>query len=290
MKNNVMRVVIKQVLVAAMVFMSWSCSRYLASFVYNRADSFMLDKIDDYFDVSDSQEAMLGPRLKVLHQWHRNYEMPHYERLLTSLYRDVSGGLTAQEYDRIYNQLKIRRDTTFLKIIPDSAAFLVTVKPGQVNTLKKEMQESNEELEELVAMSKQQRRQKLYENFEEFFEDYVGDLNEQQQARLRGLVNDFPDRSAMRLKYRKLRQQQFASLLLSPEGRDKKHVAAVLKSWLVPIERGYPAPYRTVLNQYYSSIKNMILQIDATLTADQRQHLKDKILSLRATVSSMRKG
>lgn len=57
----------------------------LVSTAYNNAPSLVSWLLDDYFDFSSAQSALLNPALITLHDWHRQTQLPQYVVMLQDL-------------------------------------------------------------------------------------------------------------------------------------------------------------------------------------------------------------
>lgn len=276
--NNMFRVFFRvfPVLLAVLFFsVASACSRIVYKTAYRSADSLILGRIDKYFDLDSSQENFLSQRLHEHLVWHKRNEMPRYEIFLSEFRSRVSDGLTPVEVDWLYANFRTARVDLMNQIKPDTIDFLSTITPEQISHLENQFPDLNKELEETVALTPSERNDIRYKKLLESTSEWTGDLSENQRQRVQEVASRMPDFPPAQLQFRKIREKEVIDLLKSRPGR--REIESKVNLWLVNVEAGYPAEYRRTVEQWNVQMKRLILDIDGSLSPEQRRAVIGRI-------------
>ncbi|WCP69968.1 DUF6279 family lipoprotein [Vibrio tubiashii] len=160
-------------------------------FVYNNMDWLLLEYLDDYVELNDSQEEIVSQKVAVLSEWHRTQEIPHYVEHLDELMAIEPNTFTM-------DQLKEQE----AKFQQHSQRLVARVAP-ELYSIAREL--SNEQVEELMnsirvrhtkykrkyqKLSDSEIKERYKERIEENLETWLGRLTKQQQALLDDWVAD----------------------------------------------------------------------------------------------------
>ena len=248
------------------------------SLTYNYADWLLYWKVDQYFDVSSSQKPLLQTHLTQLHSWHRSKEVPRYVSFLQTIYDYWGNGLTPQEVDHLFQQYQDLRERLGSRLASESVEFLVTVNSSQVQNFAQVIQQENFELLNKIGEDPKTRTAKRVESVLEWLEEWLGNLSDTQEQRIRQLIEQFPDTTEPWLQYRRQRQREFITLLNSHA--DHSFIERQIREWLIIPEKGAPLTYVAAAQQRQQALKRSILTIDHMISSQQRNHTAKKLSNL----------
>jgi len=105
----------------------------------------------------------------------------------------------------------------------------------------------------------------------ERFEFFLGDLSDAQVALVERFVQSQPRIDEVRLTDRKRRQQEFVELLR--QYQSSPELAARLRGYFVNWEGGRGREYAQYAREWEERLVQLVLDLDATLTPEQRQRV-----------------
>ncbi len=188
---------------------------------YNNAPNLLYWWIDGYVDFDEGQSIQARATLETLHAWHARQELPAYIRLLQDLQAIAPADVTPQQ---VCTQMEIARDrlrALLANAEPGIAALVPTVKPSQIEHIRRQLDKRNVAWrEKWLDATAQQRREHRISQTVERYESFYGTLEERQLAVIRD--NVARSRFDPNLRYQEtLRRQQEAlqelrQLLSSP--------------------------------------------------------------------------
>lgn len=226
-------------------------------------------QLDHYFDLTAKQDDWVEDRMRMHLEWHRKEELPRYKRFLIDVQNSARDGLTMSELDEGYARIDQKRMRTLKRLIPDSASFLATVSPEQINTLEKRMIEENEEMMEEMESPDNHLRERR-ERFWKQMEDWFGEFSKDQQDKINRLHTKWytgsADPMAARMERRLKTQPQFLALLRSSPNKEN------LEIWLSRSIINWSGETDVEKQARILRNKKRILQVDKILTPEQRQY------------------
>lgn len=271
-------------LVSVAVLCAGGCNRYLYGYVYRSADSLAMSRIDDYLNLTSDQESEVRAQVRRLHAWHKQSELPAYARDLRTIAARGSDGLSEADIDWLFARLQRFESRFYQAAGKDSARLLARLSPKQIEHFEARLKKSNEDLEGEASLSVAQRRQRRIKKVISVTEEWVGDLTEDQQKQIRALAAALPDTVSARLRFRRERQQEFVALLRRKPG--ERSIEQWLRTRVGTNQRAVPAYYRGPLSRSRSAFRKFLLRIDRMLTAEQRQHARERITKLANDMDS----
>jgi hypothetical protein len=105
-------------------------------------------------------------------------------------------------------------------------------------------------------------------------------LNAEQRARVRALVADFPEMPRLRLEERRRRQEVFLALVR--EHRSSAEFDSRLAAFLGDPTIGREESNRQAMARWERQFVDMLLQLDRSLTPEQRRHAVAKLRAYAA--------
>ena len=255
-------------------------------FAYNNADAVIRFMASDYVEFDTAQYEQFKTRLDTLHQWHRARELPVYVALLQTAGGKVSKGVAAEDVAWAIASLRGRYRLLSARAAEDAAPLLAQLSDAQIAEIEKNFAEKNRKfsMERLEGDQKKLQKRRA-DQLLGYFSEMTGKLSDAQEARIERFAGDFGRMTALRFEDRK-RWQGRALALLRTERRSPQFAAHLAALFTRP-EEGRSAEYIAASARYESGLADLVVDIDRTLTAEQRvravrrlQHYADEFTAL----------
>lgn len=244
-------------------------------FAYNNVDWVLISKADHYLDLTDAQrehaERLVRERMEV----HRREELPLYVATLKEIRAMLADNLTPDELAIIRERIPALYRRTMRATIPGIVALLGEIDDAQIDHLQARFEERNDEFEEnFMPKSLEVRLERRVERSTSMMEFFIGDLRPEQVALIARHRNAMPLTADDWLAYHRSRQKLLVELLRSRASADA--LEDFLVAWWVELADQPPALARKMTTNT-EAWSRMMLELDTTLDAQQRQNLLDKL-------------
>ena len=258
-----------------------SCS--FVSLAYRNLDWILMSRIDDFFDLSSSQEKYLEPKIKDFTTRLKKRDLPQVFESLEALTKQLTGSqankdLKLNEFVDELNQLKVRLIRENIAVV---STFLGTLSPKQIVYFKEQLAEANDKTAKLAEASPKNFKGLQEERFDkrlDQYEDWVGDLSKSQ----RSLIFDH-DRGQSYFKsylqFRKGMQLKFINILDKYQN-DPVRRQARLQRFLLSPKSFASASEKEFIIVREARWQQRLDEFSASLTTQQRRHLASKISNL----------
>lgn len=262
-----MRVAAQYVTMLVALFALGACTAL--QFSYNNADGLLRYMAWDYFDLDADQADSLQQRFVRLREWHRSTELPVYLDLLQTAGDKVSKGLTIADVDWAIAILRGHYRLLAQRAAQDAAPVLATLKADQIGALEKKLaKEDIRYVEQWLAGEEKKRHRKRVERMIDQFEEWTGDLDASQRSRVERFVSSHSGVYAKRLEER--RRWQREAVVLLKHHRTASELALPLGRLFAEPEAGRSEEYIRDMRRWESDLARLIVELDTTLSADQR--------------------
>ena len=247
--------------------------------VYNNGDFALRVMANEYFDTNGDQSEILKAQLARFHEWHRREELPAYSRIFESAAERAARGLTPEDATWAIVSVRERYRQVVTQAAEDGAPVIATLKPDNYAALERKFADVNAKFTKDYLAGDQAKRDKARaKGFEERFEWFVGDLTDAQAALILRFVQAQPRMNEVRLADRKRRQQEFVALIRQYQGSPE--LAERMRVFFVNWERDRGAEHAKLAREWEDRLVDLVLEIDRTLTPDQRARLVGRFESL----------
>ena len=260
-------------LLAALLVAGCSATR----FAYNNAEVFLRWNATRYLDVEGAQSEELDARIAAFVAWHRANALPEYALLATEARKRLARGLSREDLVWGYDSAQLQLREALRAAAGETAGLLDELTPEQIEHVKRQFAEDNRKFarEYLSGTAEERRLRRLKRNLERL-EEWFGRLGDVQVERVRQYSERAPFTDGLRDRERKRLQAEFLGMLGARQAR------ARLPDWAAHWDRGrdpgHAAAVRAQLNEYF----RMLLDLDKTLTAEQRQAAETRFRDLAA--------
>ena len=246
---------------------------------YNNGDFALRVMANEYFDTNGDQSEILKAQLTRFHEWHRREELPAYARMFQSAADRTVRGLTREDVTWAIVSVRERYREVVAQAAEDGAPVIATLKPDNFTALDRKFAEVNAKFTREYLTGDQAKRDRARAKwFEERFEWFIGDLTEQQVAAIHRFVQAQPRMNEVRLADRKRRQQEFVALIR--QYQSSPELAERMRSFFVHWERDRGVEHAQLARDWEGRLVDLVLEIDRTLTPDQRAKLVGRFESL----------
>ncbi len=247
---------------------------------YNNFDVYLRYKIGGYASFTTSQQAIIRQEVAGYMAWHRQHALPEYiiflkdVELLTRQTQTPSSADIARLRARV-NTLYI---ASVLPAITPAANILSSLDESQIAQFEKKLTEDNTELEkELLDDKIEKTLKKRAQRTIEFFEKFVGNLNADQEEKIRVMNLRLPFITEIFLNQRKTNQAKLLNMLHNKVSAEA--IIEFLNSLVLTPELTRMTNEQVLIEQFKKESDDFIVKSYALLRADQKQSLQKNIAS-----------
>jgi hypothetical protein len=265
----------------ALVLLS-GCS--VTRLAYNNGDVFLRWQANHYFDFEGEQTEELDRGLAAFLGWHRAKALPQYARLADEAAARVSRGIRQEDLDWSYDAVKAQVRDALGEAAGEAAGMLDRLGEEQIRHLERRLAEGNREFarEYLQGTMEERHKRRVKRNLDRL-EEWFGPLSEAQAARIGRYSERAPFSAELRERDRKRRQAEFLTMLRAREAR--KRLAPWVQDWEAGREPAYVEASRATRTEYMK----LLLDLDRTLAAEQREHLAKRLKRFSVLFDSLSK-
>jgi len=235
---------------------------------YRNADTFVKWQANSYLDFEGQESEELEKRIASFLVWHRGKALPQYVVLLEEAAARGGRGMSRDDlvwgYDAVREQVRegLRRAAR------EAAPMLDRLRPEQVAHLERRFGEDNRKFARdfLSGTPEDRRKRRLKRNIERL-EDWVGTLTEGQAERVKQYSDRLPLTDALRDRDRRRRQGELLAMVRGREAVKR------LSDWAAAWDGGRDPAYEAAAKAQVAEYTNLLLDLDKTLSAAQREHL-----------------
>jgi len=247
-------------------------------------------QLDRYLDLSDEQEQALRAQTLRLRQWHQAEALPVYASTLRSWAQALnrSQPWTAQEIMQKQDVLQNAALTFAQRGADELGPVLVTLTSRQRARLAQRFETSNREYEQEYLQDPEQGRANRRERFIKNYDRWLGSVTPQQTALIDQWLLDHPNDSQNWAQERKARQANLLKLIDQADQFASAHAAAVALNQYFESLATYQIPTLQAAQQdRRQALASLSAEILNSMTAQQRQHLRDELLSYAADFEAL---
>ena len=258
-----------------------SCSTKLA---YNNLDWLASWYVDDYVNLTDSQEDEFDTKLDAFLVWHRNIELQNYILQIKAIQADFNKGVTLSDIESYVTSVKTFLEVALTKAEPEVVALAYSLSDKQAGSFLVEFEQQNlDKIERFEQESKERRTEKRLEKFEEQLSSFIGRLNAQQKKLLNDgnnqLLSSFQERIQFRRQWADSIRGAYVirARSLGDTDKKKKGFELALKQSILESNSLRSDKYSNILDHNQRVRVNTLYQIITSLNEKQLKHLNEKI-------------
>ena len=257
-----------------------------AAFAYTNLGPMLSWMVDEYLDLTGTQEDWVRERVGRLMEWHRAQELPKYRRFLESALAKAEAPFTAQDVASHQRAIRAHYLRVVEQAIPDMAELLAGLDAEQVAQLERKFAEDNRKFaRESTRGTPEQRRERRMRRFTDQLEVWVGPLGDGQREIVAAFYRDAPDFSDEMLGERRFRQTEILALLKAKT--PKEAMAPQLRRLFVDMDSWRRPEYAEKLRARDQKGFEMLAALSESLTAQQRAALQKRIRNFLRDIGTL---
>lgn len=255
-----------------------ACS--FVSIAYRNLDWLAMNRIDEYFDLTDSQEAFLEPRVKKVIQELKKDELPQLYLKIRQLVGQLKSSKPIADLgvNDLVEKVKTLAITVVSENSQDVTTFLTSLSKEQIEYFKEKLGEANDKTAKLATADPKEYREKLndmkVERFERY-EDWLGSISSEQKAIVFDAQRD-QDYYKRYLSFRKDMQSKFIGLLVKLK-HDPKRLESRLKRFFNNQASFANAAGKKFLDERSANWQKRMSLLKDSLTQKQRVYFAEKL-------------
>lgn len=262
-----------RLLLIALVLLQSGCA---VKFIYNQLDWLIPWYLDDYVSLDAQQEVLLEQRLQHYLDWHRKQQLPVYADFLQWIAQSSEDGLTLAELDHIQIQSEKFSAELFARLAPALQDLFSSLDDQQVTELFNNFAEENKDyFEQYVETGEKKQRQKRAKDIRKFIQRWTGHLNDEQVKRIEQWSRQYLLMGKDFLQSRQAWQQQLQQILL--RRKEPVYFEQALENLFANRRLGRTEEYKKKFKINEIHMKQLYLDLDATLTGEQRSRMMRKL-------------
>jgi hypothetical protein len=249
---------------------------------YNNADLFLRWQANNYLDFEGERAEDLDRGIAAFLAWHRKTALPQYARLAEEAAARVGRGIRQEDLDWSYDAVRAQVRESLGAAAGEAAGLLDQVSAEQISRLEKRLAESNRDFaKEHIHGTMEERHKRRVKRNVERLEEWFGPLSDAQVERVRRYSERAPFSAELRDRDRRRRQAEFVAMLRAREARRR------LAGWAQDWETGREPAYVELSNATRAEYYRLLLDLDRTLAAEQREHVAQRLKRFGALFESM---
>jgi Family of unknown function (DUF6279) len=260
-----------------------------SSLVYNRLDTLAGWYLESLVSLNDGQRTEMRAWLARTLAWHRSSELTRYAAFLNDVSTTITQPGTRQSYDAMRERLQGLIDDLVEKTAPEAARLLLHLSPQQVDELLESLAEKTRETteENAEAFAADEWRPEQTKDIARQVKRWTGSISPEQKRIIATHVDTleptFADWADSQQSWRTALR---AALLTKDEIESTSAPPRVLELLEDP-NRQWTSAYSQKVARNRGRYQQMLLELDATLTSQQRGHLRAELLKLSQQLSGL---
>lgn len=245
---------------------------------YKYADWFVINEIDNYFDITSEQKADLKPKVAAHVTWFRQEFSKEIITTLTEVHVRVARGLVPIDVTWARSQVEALAKKLMHRLAPDAAIFLSSLSDKQIEFFQQKLNKSNKRWEDLLAKDDADLAEAQAKKNKENLKAWLGSSTPEQVELVSKQTGNWREAHSTYLNERRAAQQTFVDLVKNK--KSAKDMLKIFKSWIENPALMRPASVRSTYKKRMEKQNQMILVIEKTLSADQRKYVLGQIESI----------
>ncbi len=261
----------KAVIVIVFIVVVAACS---FKALYNRLDYLIPEYVEGMVTLDDVLEQKLEQRTLVLLNWHRNTQLIQYANWLSTLQGDAGTQLTEQKVEQRINEMDQFWQSLSEKVNDEMANLLPLLDKEQQDELFIKIEDSNEEFHEFADLNEEERIKDYVERMSGAYENWIGELTEQQQLAVEQAADKLVSTAELRLQRRLDWQHGIREILADSDSTQNK--TGRLRQFLAGFEDVDDETMKEKSDINKRIIVRLTVQISHGMTAEQKAFFINK--------------
>ncbi|GAA5214826.1 DUF6279 family lipoprotein [Corallincola platygyrae] len=254
--------------------------------VYNYLDWLIPWTLDDYISLDSEQDAFVDRSLAQVLSWHRKQQLPLYTKDLESLRQQLQQPIEPAQVLEIIDKARSHWQHLIEVMFPALVELGQSLSDEQakelVAILREELDEVKQENDDKTL---EERQQEWRENMEEGLSDWIGELTDEQKARIETWSQSRTSSFDLWIAYR-YRWIDELELTLSHR-KDAARFEKEAERILLRLDEIREGEYLAQIEKNRAVYAQVMSDISAMMTEKQHQHLDEKLKELIDDLSAL---
>jgi hypothetical protein len=191
--------------------------------VYNRLDILIVEYVEGLVTLDDTLETGLEQRAELLLDWHRTTQLKQYATWFREMQADTGPHLDDETLRYHVLKLETYWQNIMVRLNADMAEFLSRLSAAQQAELFGSLDDRNEDYrDDYVELDDDTRLENYIERITDMYEDWLGDLSDDQQLAVESAAERLESGAARRLELRLQWQAKIREVLQADIARQQK--------------------------------------------------------------------
>lgn len=254
--------------------------------VYNRLDSIVGFYIEDLVTLTPQQSAQLDRTLAGNLAWHRSSELRRYAEFLREVAATFSTPVDREQLVDVSRRTEDYWRDIFEQAAPGYTALALSFSDAQARELMEGFERKDEEeYREYAGRTEAERIQRREKQVRRLLERFTGPLSAQQRALVADYSRSTPELMDEWRAMRVIWRSELEAAL--DQRRDTPQFHATMRQLIAWPDAYWPDSYRRRFDEGRERFLALLLQLDRTLTAEQRAATRRELLALAGEVEKL---
>jgi hypothetical protein len=254
--------------------------------VYNRLDTIVGFYIEDMVTLTPQQSAQLDDTLADNLAWHRGSELRRYAQFLREVAATFATPVDREQLVDVSRRSEDYWRDIFEQATPGYTALALSFSDAQVRELIQGFERRDEEeYREYAGRSEAERIQRREKQVRRLLERFTGPLNAQQRTLVADYARSVPEFMTEWRAMRVIWRDELEAALA--QRRDTPQFRATMRQLIAYPDAYWPEAYRRRFDAGREGFLALLLQLDRTLTAEQRAATRRELLALAVEVEKL---
>lgn len=265
---------VRWLVLAALLVVASGCAVRL---VYNQLDWAIPWYFDDYLTLESEQKTVFRQQLDDYLYWHRVDQLPQYASFLREVAVQAGNGLDQHEITAIQGRTEAFANTLITQMIPHVTTVFAGVSDAQVEQFYRQLRKSNKAFrKEHIDVSERAKRKQAANDARDYVERWVGGLNDDQDEIIRHWSESYEPMGKEILEGRIAWQNRFREILQLRKSQPEQYQQR-MAHLLNDRQFGRTDAFNRKFQRNSEALASLYQQLDASLTAEQRKRLIQKL-------------
>ena len=262
----------------AVLVISVSTSGCTTKLAYDFLDWGLYWELKDYVKFTRDQRLLVKDEISQLIDWHRSEELPQYADQLEKLSKELKSGITVEQLEESYNNLRDSWQRIVIKTLPAAVDIISNLNDEQVNDFFEMLIEKEGDDAKKIEKGTNARTLKKREAYvSKKIVDVIGKLNEDQKSLIAQWALSMKPTQELSLAQAIQWRTRMQTVLA--ERHNEQQMEDNLMVLFANPEQLRSASYRRVIEKNKRLIMQLLFDLNQTLTKQQRSKLVKKLQS-----------
>ena len=262
----------------AVLVISVSTSGCTTKLAYDFLDWGLYWELKDYVKFTRDQRLLVKDEISQLIDWHRSEELPQYADQLEKLSKELKSGITVEQLEDSYNNLRDSWQRIVIKTLPATVDIISNLNDEQVNDFFEMLIEKEGDDAKKIEKGTNARTLKKREAYvSKKIVGVIGKLNEDQKSLIAQWALSMKPTQELSLAQAIQWRTRMQTVLA--ERHNEQQMEDNLMVLFANPEQLRSASYRRVIEKNKRLIMQLLFDLNQTLTNQQRSKLVKKLKS-----------